>query len=202
MYLIPLMFWWDHSHSRKHVFHLSVYCFIHSTPDDCSLSVSTTLGYNTLASEGVYPFEPSSLVWLWKEAGCSHHHMRLNGPVCESFRSVSFFFLLPVLGVSSSPSLSDCCSCGAEPPAVTRPEGQPASFSEKERKKKKRKKKRGVKINFSLNKFVKAASKGVQHLLWHSCPAWCDLENATRHLTNSVAWLLRKKVLFCLTLDW
>lgn len=136
-----------------------------------------------------------------KEAGCSHHHMRLNGPVCESFRSVSFFFLLPVLGVSSSPSLSDCCSCGAEPPAVTRPEGQPASFSEKERKKKK-KKKRGVKINFSLNKFVKAASKGVQHLLWHSCPAWCDLENATRHLTNSVAWLLRKKVLFCLTLDW
>lgn len=102
-----------------------------------------------------------------KEAGRSHHHVRLNGPVCESFRPVSCF-LLPVLGVSGSPSLSDCCSRGAEPPAVTGPEGQPASFTEKKKKKKKKGRKKGVKINSSLNKFVEAASKGVQHLLWHS----------------------------------
>lgn len=35
--------------------------------------------------------------------------------------------------------------------------------------KKKKNEKGGVKINSSLNKFVKAASKGVQHLLCHSC---------------------------------
>lgn len=96
------------------------------SPDDWAPSVSTTLGYN-ISIRGVYPFKPSSMAWLWGEAGCSHHHVRLNGPACESFLPVSCS-LLPVLRVSSSPSLSDCCSCGAEPPAVTMLEGQPASF--------------------------------------------------------------------------
>lgn len=134
------------------------------SPDDWAPSVSTTLGYD-ISIRGVYPFKPGSMAWLWVEAGCSHHHVRLNGPACESFLPVSCS-LLPVLRVSSSPSLSDCCSCGAEPPAVTMPEGQPASFP---CQKKKKKQKRRAKINSSLNKFVKAASKGVQHLLWHSC---------------------------------
>lgn len=105
------------------------------------------------------------------EAVCCHH-VCLNWPVCESFHPVSCLSL-PVLRVSSFPSLSDCCSCGAETPAVTMLEGQPASFPCQKNKT------RGLKINSSLNKFVKAASKGVQHLLWHSCQfdvtltMWC-----------------------------
>lgn len=57
MYLIPLMFWWDRSPFKA--------CFpplcrlFHSAPYDWVPSVSTTLGYNTLASE------ESILVWLW-----------------------------------------------------------------------------------------------------------------------------------------
>lgn len=68
-----------------------------------------------------------------KEAGCGHHCLHLNGPACDSFLPVSCF-LLPVRMAGSSPSLPDCCSRGAEPPAVTGPEGQPGSFTKKKEK--------------------------------------------------------------------
>lgn len=65
-----------------------------------------------------------------KEAGCDHHGLASE---CDSFLPVSCF-LLPVRMAGSSPSLPDCCSRGAELPAVTGPEGQPGSFTKKKEK--------------------------------------------------------------------
>lgn len=170
------------------------------SPDDWAPSVSTTLGYNALASEESVRsslwFKPGSLAWLWEESGCSHHRVRLNGPVCESFRPVSCF-LLPVLGVSSSPSLSDCCSCGAEPPAVTMPEGQPASFPCQKKKRERR-----SENQFLIKQICKGCIKRCSTFALARLSVWCNLENVTCHLTNSVHACWGRTCCFCLTLDW
>lgn len=95
--------------------------------DDWAPSVSTTLGYNTLASEESIHSSPA--------AWCSCERGRQQPSSCAS--EWPCLWVIPpseLLLTACSSSLSDCCSCGAEPPAVTRPEGQPALFPLEEKK--------------------------------------------------------------------
>lgn len=87
MYLIPVMFWWDHSHSGA--------CFpplpssVSFGPDDWAPSVSTTLGRSTLALEGfiraqqlgvtasVHPQSVSQSA-QWAAPGCWAHCKQLS----------------------------------------------------------------------------------------------------------------------------
>lgn len=176
--------------------------------DDWAPSVSTTLGYNALALWGrgewwwcggvgglsIRSQQPGAAV---KEAGCSHHRVHLNGPACESFLPVSCF-LLPVLMVSSSPSLPDCYSRGAEPPAVTGPEGQPASFIKKRGKENKRRSEN----QFLIKLICKGCIKRCSTFALAQLSVWCDLEYAMHCLTNSVHACWRRRCYFCLTRDW
>lgn len=135
----------------------------------------------------VSPLRPSREVRCGRR-GSRSRHMRVNVQICESF-------LLAALRVSSSPSPSDCCFRWSWTACCYQAWGTACLLL------KKKKKKRGVKINSSLNKFVKAASKGVQHLLWHSyqfdvtlreiCAAW-----------PIACTLWRNKELLFLTRDW
>lgn len=143
-------------------------------PDDCAPSVSTTLGHSTLASEeaiSILARQPGEAV---EEAGGSHRHVRLNDPACESLSPASAFVLplsLPVWLLLLWRWTACCCdprgtACFTPSPTKKRKEGR------------KKTKKRREKINSSLNKFVKAASKGAQHLLWHSHQADVTLRAA------------------------
>ena len=58
-----------------------------------------------------------------------------------------------------------------------------------------------MKINSSLNKFVKAASKGVQHLLWHSCQLDATLRMRCGARQIASMPVEEEGVAFCLTLD-
>lgn len=108
----------------------------------------------------LYPFEPGCLARPWKrQAAAIAMCVWMTRPVSHSALRVPLCCLFP--------SPSDCCSYGTElPPAAAILDGQPASFP-LPKKWEKKTKKRGEKINSSLKEFVKAASKGVQHLLWH-----------------------------------
>lgn len=84
------------------------------SPDDWAPSVSTTLGHSALALEGFIHLSPAA------------------GSGCEREQFVA------IMAASiQTASSSYCCSCGAEPPAVSRPEGQPASVAHTHKNKQK-----------------------------------------------------------------
>lgn len=124
------------------------------SPDDCAPSVSTTLGYSTLASDeaaSIRARQPGEAV---AEAGGCHPHVRLNDPALW----ITPPRMHPLCCLFHS--LSDCCSYGAELPAAAILEGQPASFPPaKKNNKKKKTKKRGEEINSSLKEFVRLHQK-------------------------------------------
>lgn len=128
------------------------------SPDDCAPSVSTTLGYSTLASDEAVSIRARQPGEAVEEAGGSHRRVRLNDPACESLRPACAFVLPLSLHVWLL-LLWSWTACCCNP-------GGTASFLPPAKKKRK-KRQRGEKINSSLKEFVKAASKGVQHLLWH-----------------------------------
>lgn len=162
-------------------------------PDDCAPSVSTTLGYKPLASEGSICSSPAARQpgAVANEADCSRPSVHLNGPACDSFRPVSCSSL-PVLRVKSS-SPSDCC-CGAEPPAVIRPEGQPA--------KKKEWRKRKSENQFLIKQICKGCIKRCSTFALARLSVWRDLENPMLRLTNSMHVCWGRRCCFCLPLDW
>lgn len=132
------------------------------SPDDCAPSVSTTLGYSTLASDEAVSIRAQQPGEAVAEAGGSHPHVRLNDPALW----ITPPCMHPLCCLFHS--LSDCCSYGAELPAAAILEGQPASFppaKKNNRKKKDKEKRRGN--QFLIKRICKAASKGVKHLLWH-----------------------------------
>lgn len=85
-------------------------------PDDCAPSVSTTLGYSTLASDEAVSIRARLPGEAVEEAGGSHRHVRLNDPACESLRPACAFVLplsLPVwLLLLWNWTASCCCNPG------------------------------------------------------------------------------------------
>lgn len=130
------------------------------SPDDCAPSVSTTLGHSTLASEEAISIwdrpawrgrgrarrQPSSCASEWPGLWVT--------PPRELPHSLPVWLLL----------LWSWTACCCDP-------GGTACFIPPAKKNGGETKNRGEKINSSLNKFVKAAWKGVQHLLCRSCQA-------------------------------
>lgn len=114
-------------------------------PDDWAPSVSTTLAHRTLALKA--SIRSGAAAWSGCKRGSLRPSMRASVQTCMWVNQAREPLLASPLIVHSSPSPSYCCSCGAEPPAVTRPGGQPASCAEKKEKQKESR----VKINSSLN---------------------------------------------------
>lgn len=151
------------------------------SPDDCAPSVSTTLGYRALASE--------ECVHLCQATWCGCGRGRRQPSSCAS--EWPSLWVTPPRERLLTASLFLCLIVAPmEPPAVTMPGGSVCLIPLPNTKRGVR----GVKINSSLNKFVKSASKGVQHLLWHSCRR--DMTLRMWRITWQIArMLLRKKVL-------
>lgn len=161
------------------------------SPDDCAPSVSTTLGYSTLASDEAVSIRARQPGEAVEEAGGSHCRARLNDSACESLRPACTFVLplsLPIWLLRLWSWTACCCNPG----------GTASFFPPAKKRGEKKTKKRGEKINSSLKEFVKAASEGVQHLLWHRRQAHVTLRmlGFTWQITRVP---VRKKVLL---LSW
>lgn len=122
-------------------------------PDDWGPSVSTTLSNNTLASEKSISW--GAAAWwrcgggsLW-HYGMSVSHSGLALSACFPFESPSLCVWLLLLQCWTA-----CCFPGMRDGWLG-PVNRETEWEE-------------AKINSSLNKSVKPASKGVHHLLWHS----------------------------------
>lgn len=196
MYLIPLMFWWDHSQSKacfpplsvswfSQRWWLSSICFHNIRPRHISIG-------------GVYPLGPGRLVWMWEEADSGHHHVRLNESVwvipqnellltaCSRGERLSFSVWLLLLW-----SWTACCfrawgTACLLPPAE---------------KKKEEEEKRGEN-QFLIKQICKGCIKRCSTFALAQLSVWCDLEDAMRRQTNSVHASWGRRCCFCLTLDW
>lgn len=192
MYLIPLMFWWDHSHSEA--------CFppLPSTvsfgPDDWAPSVSTTLGDNTLASEESIRSSPA--------AWCSGERGRLQPSSCAS--EWPCLWVIP-----PSELLLTACSQGEQlsfpvwllllwswTACCYQAWGTACLFPSN--KKKKKKKEKRSENQFLIKQICRGCIKRCSTFALAQLSVWCDLEDATHCLTNSVrsCW---GRCCFCLT---
>lgn len=165
------------------------------SPDDWAPSVSTTLGYNPLAS-GVYPFEPSSLVWLWKRQAAavimcvwmalSVSHSARWAALCCLFSGWAALVCLIVAAVELNllllPGLRD-------------------SLPHSKKKKKKTEWRRRIENQFLIKQICKGCIKRCSTFALDQMSVWCDLENLMHRLTNVHACLLRRKVLL-LSSSW
>lgn len=158
------------------------------SPDDCAPSVSTTLGYRALASE--------ESVHLCQATWCGCGRGRRQPSSCAS--EWPSLWVTPPRELLLTASLFLCLVVAPmEPPAVTMPGGSVCLIPLPNTKRGVR----GEKINSSLNKFVKSASKGFNicfgtavRLTW---PWECD---ASPDKLHACRW--GRRCCYCLTLDW
>ena len=186
------MFWWDHSHSEA--------CFpplcllFHSTLMTESPSVSTTLGYNILASEESIRSSPAArcgcergeaaaiIVCVWMALSVSHSAQWAASYCLFSGRAALLLCLIvaPVeLNRLLLPGLRDSLPCSPGKKKGERSENQ-----------------------FLIKQICKGCIKRCSTFALAQLSVWCDLENAMRRLTNSVHACWGRRCCFCLTLDW
>lgn len=178
MHLIPVMFWWDHSHTLKHVFHLSVYCFIQ--PWWLSSICFHNIRPQRISVRGVYSFESSSREWLRKRAVCSHHGC------------VHTVRLLPRLIVAPV-ELNRLLLAGLR-------DSLPPSHTHSHTKTSKRRE--ASENQFLIKLICKGCIRRCSTFALAQLSVWCDLENVTRCLTNSERAWQRWRCCFCLFVDW
>lgn len=153
--------WWldEIAHTPKPVFHLPVYCFIQSWWL-CSICFHNIRPQHISIGGGCIHLRPASLARPWEsQATAIAVCVWMTRPVSHSaLRAASF---PPCLIVA--PMELNCRLLRSWRDSLLHFPCQKKGRGET--------KNRGEKINSSLNKFVKAAWKGVQHLLCHSCQA-------------------------------
>lgn len=110
---------------------------------------------------------------------------RSEWPVGESFHAFA---------AGATYSL-DCSSCGAEPPAVSRPEGQPALFARVS------KECEGEKNQFLIKQICKCCIKRCSTFALPQLSAWCDLEDQTCRGRCLNTLVVGKGVAFSLLID-
>lgn len=150
------------AHTPEPVFHLPVYCFIQSWWL-CSICFHNIRPQHISIGGGYIHLRPASLARPWEsQAAAIAVCVWMTQPVSHSaLRAASF---PPCLIVA--PMELNCLLLRSWRDSLLHSPCQ---------KKKGGNKNRGEKINSSLNKFVKAAWKGVQHLLCRSCQATLTL---------------------------